>query len=120
MGTLEVMEFDLPTAELEELAVLLDTGKLEPLRDKYEGARRTKLPLSKYTSRTWLFPFGTHPSPRHTVEIFRNGLVQWMDKEVKLLRIGQRHPITVVVFLQETREQDRVQATYVALPTRMS
>ena len=114
------MEFVVPAAELEQLAVLLDNKKLEPLRDKYEGARRTKLPLTKYTSRTWLFPFGTHPSPDHAVEVFRNGMIQWMDNEVKLFRVGQLHPITVVVFLQETKDQDLVQASYLAMPSRMS
>ena len=113
------MEFIIPTAELEELAALLDNKKLEPLRDKYAGARRTKLPLSKYTSRTWLFPFGTHPSPTHPVEVFRNGMAQWMDHEVKLFRVGKQYPITVVVFLQETKDQDLVQATYIAVPSRM-
>jgi len=113
------MEFETPTADLEELADLLDTGKLQPLRDKYENPRRTKLPLSKYTSRIWLFPFGTHPSSAHPVEVFRNGMVQWMDNEVRLIQVGRQHPVTVVVFLQETRDQDRVQATYVALPSRI-
>ena len=115
-----MIEFAVPAVELEELAALLDSGKLEPLRDKYEGARRTKLPLSKYTSRIWLFPFGTYPSPNHPVEVFRNGLVQWMDNEVKLFRVGKQRPITTVVFLQDTREGDIVQATYIALPSRMN
>jgi hypothetical protein len=112
------MNFVIPTDELEELGELVDKKKLEPLRDKYEGARRTKQPLERYSSRTWLFPFGVHPSPTRPVEVFRNGLAQWMDHEVKLFRVGLKHPITVVVFLQDTQENDRVQATYIAVPSR--
>jgi hypothetical protein len=112
-----MINFVVPIEDLEELADLLDSGKLEVLRDRHARARRTKQPLSRYTSRIWLFPFGIHPSSRHPVEVFRNGMVQWMDNEVKLFQIGRARVITVAVFLHETREGDRVQATYVAVPS---
>jgi len=49
------------------------------------------------------------------VQVFRNGLAQWMDHEVKLFKVGSRRPITVAVFQRETRPKDRVQATYIAV-----
>jgi hypothetical protein len=109
------MSFVVPEAELEELADVLDSGKLELLRDRYETARRIKQPLEMYTSRIWLFPFGVHPSSRHPVQVFRNGLAQWMNHEVKLFKVGSRRPLTVAVFQRETRPGDRVQATYIAV-----
>lgn len=112
------MDFIIPAKELEELGDVLDSGKLEPLRNQFEGARLTKQPLTKYTSRIWLFPLGTHPSLKHPVEVFRNGMTQWMDHELKLIRVGKTKPIIVVVFLQETKEGDLIQATYMALPSK--
>ena len=111
------MDFIIPTDELKELAELLDSGKLESLRDKCEEGRRTKVMLSKYTSRIWFFPFGARPNLKHPIEVFYNGMAQWMNHEVKLVRVGQKKPITVVVFLQETKEGDLVQATYMILPS---
>ena len=114
-----MINFVLPVEELEELAEILDSRRLEVLRDRHPRARKTKQPLSRYSSRTWLFPFGVRPSPSQPVEIFRNGMAQWMDKEVKLYQIGRMRPITVAVFLHEIREDDVVQATYTAVPMEM-
>lgn len=110
------MDFDLPTQELQELSDRLDDRTVIPLRDRYDKPRRIKQPLSRYSSRVWLFPFGIHPSRKHPVEVFRNGLVQWMDHEIMLRPVGRKKPMTVVVFLQDTKEGDLVQATYIAVP----
>jgi len=115
----QMIDFVVPVEELEELAEILDSRKLEVLRDRHPRARKTKQPLSKYSSRIWLFPFGVRPSSRHPVDIFRNGMAQWMDTEVKLYQIGVLRPLTVAVFLHETRDDDVVQATYTAVPMEM-
>lgn len=111
-------EFVVPTEDLEELARVMDEGKIEVLRDHYTGARRTKQPLARHTSRIWLFPFGIHPNHHEPVQVWRNGMTQWMDHEVKLFRVGKLKPITVLVFEQPTREKDTVQASYVSVPTQ--
>jgi hypothetical protein len=99
--------------ELKELAEMVTSGKVVLLRDRYPHARRTKQPLAHHTSRIFLFPFGVRPSQKHPIEVFRNGLPQWMGEEVQVLRCG---PLYAAVFAQETREGDVVQATYVAAP----
>lgn len=111
-------EFVVPTEDLEELVRVMDEGKVEDLRDHYPEPRRTKQPLTRYTSRIWLFPFGIHPSHHEPLQVWRNGMSQWIEVEVKLFRVGKLKPITVLVFEQPTHETDRVQASYTAVPIK--
>lgn len=111
-------EFITPDNEIQELVEMLEGGKLRTLRDWYPQARRTRQPLERYTSRIWLFPFGVRPSSESPVQIWRNGLVQHLDHEVKLLQVGRTHLLTIVVFQHPTRDGDIVQADYLAVPAK--
>lgn len=72
--------------------------------------------MTCYGAAVWLFPFGAAPDLTSPVEVFRNGLMQWMGGEAKLVRVGSKKPLTVVVFDPPTHEGDVVQASYVAMP----
>jgi len=108
------MAFEDATDDQAELARLLETGELVPLRDRFDKARRVKQILAPFTSRVWLFPFGVQPSPDHAVEVFRNGMSQYMGEECRVSKAGS---ISVVVFAEPLHEGDRVQASYIAVPT---
>lgn len=110
-------DFLIPDEELEALRKLLEEGRLQPLRDRYDGARRIRLELERFSSRIWLFPFGAQPSSQHNVQVFRNGMPQWMDHEVKLFRLRGRTTLTVAVFIHDVPEGDRIQASYITVPT---
>jgi hypothetical protein len=68
--------------------------------------------MTRYSDHVWLFPFGAAPDLRRPVEVFRNGLSQWMGHEVHLVRVGARRPTTVAVLEIAAREGDVMQATY--------
>lgn len=106
---------ELPKAELDELAQILDSGELTPLRDRFDHPRRVRQQLQRFTDRIFLFPFGIHPIP-NTVQVFWNGLAQWMGEEAQLVRVGRVHPVTVCVLRIPTKPKDMVQATYTARP----
>jgi hypothetical protein len=72
--------------------------------------------MTRYTDSVWLFPFGAAPDLRRPVQVFRNGVSQWMGHEVLLVKVGTVRPITVAVLEPKTREGDVVQATYEVYP----
>lgn len=72
--------------------------------------------MTRYTDSVWLFPFGAAPDVRQAVQVFRNGLPQWMGHEVHLVRVGTVRPLTVAVLEPPAREGDVVQASYVVFP----
>jgi hypothetical protein len=108
------MEF--PETDLCELANILDSGELEPLRDRFDRPRRVQQELQRFTDRIYLFPFGVHPDSRAPIQIFRNGLGIWMGEEAALRRVGQVRPITVVVLDPPVGTSERISATYQAKP----
>lgn len=63
-----------------------------------------------------MFPFGLHPNTRAPVQVFINGIGVWMGNEAELVRVGMKHPVTVVVLDRELRDTEVVQATYQAVP----
>jgi len=107
---------ELPEDELNELAAILDSGALTPLRDRFDQPRRVRQELSRYSPRIYLFPFGLHPNPTYPVQVFVNGIGVWMEHEAVLARIGTRHPLTVVVLDRPLGISEVVQATYQAVP----
>jgi hypothetical protein len=72
--------------------------------------------MTRYSDHVWLFPFGAAPDVRQPVQVFRNGLPQWMGEEVRLVRVGTKRPTTVAVLEPPTREGDVVQASYAVFP----
>lgn len=110
---MNVKELD---AELHELGELIESGKVVAIKDWFEGARRTKHQLHRYTSRIWFFPHGVHPMPGTPVQVYRNGMAVWMGNEAQLFKVGRTNSITVVVFSHELADGDRVQASYTAGP----
>lgn len=69
--------------------------------------------MTCYSSSVWLFPFGAAPDLQHPVQVFRNGIAQWMGEEAHVVRVGSVRPTTVLVLEPPGREGDVVQATYV-------
>lgn len=69
--------------------------------------------LSRYTDAVWLFPFGAAPDLRAPVQVFRNGVAQWVGEEAQLVMVGARRPTAVVLLDPPAREGDVLQATYV-------
>jgi hypothetical protein len=107
-------EWENPFDEIAQLESDLGHGNLVLFRDKYEGLRRTRQLLQRYSSRVWLFPFGVRPDLTRDLDVWRNGLLQAMNDEVRLLE----SPVAVVVvFRHPTREDDKVQVSYTARPT---
>ena len=87
------------------------------MRDRFPGRRRhVKQPLARYGDYAWIFPFGVHPDPEAPIEVFRNGLTQWMGQECEIITVGHPRSATVAVFHSPSREGDVVQATYDAIP----
>jgi len=107
---------DLPESDLHELASILDSGELVPLRDQFDRPRHVQQELQRYSDRIYLFPFGVHPDPRAPVQIFRNGLGIWMDEEAKLIRVGRVHPVTVCVLDPPISISERISASYQSIP----
>lgn len=107
---------ELPDDDLRELASILDSGGLTPLRDRFDQIRRVRQELSRYSPRIYLFPFGIHPDPRSPVQVFVNGLGVWMGNEAVLVQVGIKEPLTVVVLDRKLNEREVVQATYHAAP----
>lgn len=103
--------------ELAELDKALQEGAVEALRDRFPGQRRhIKQPLTRWGDYTWIFPFGVQPDPQQPVEVYRNGIAQWMGQECEIVVVGKPRWVTVAVFNAPSREGDVVQATYDTLP----
>jgi hypothetical protein len=107
---------DLPEPELKELASILDSGELTPLRDRFDHPRHVQQELQRFTNRIYLFPFGVHPDRAAPVQVFRNGLGIWMGEEAQLVRVGKVHPVTVVVLDPPVSTGERISATYQSKP----
>ena len=105
-----------PEADLVELGNILDSGELQPLRDRFDRPRHVQQELQRYTDRIYLFPFGVHPHPKEPVQVFRNGLGIWMGEEAELLKVGIVRPVTVCVIDPPVSTTERISATYVARP----
>ena len=112
------MEFDEPVQELEALAKSLAEGNVVLLRDKYDKPHRAREPLTFHSSRLWLFPLGVCPDARHPMQIWRNGMVQLMDHEVRVYVLNKASPTGVLVFNKDTHPSDGVQASYTTIPTK--
>lgn len=107
----------LPDDELKQLAEILDSGDLVPLRDRFDQPRQIRQQLSRYSSRIYFFPFGVHPNIGYPVQVFINGLNVWMGEEAELVRVGRKEPLTVVVLSRDLKDTEVVQATYQTVPT---
>lgn len=107
---------DLPDDDLRELASILDSGDLKPLRDRFDYPRRVRRPLERYTDRIYLFPFGIHPDLSAPIQVFRNGLGIWMGEEAQVLKVGAIHPVSVCVLDHPAGTREQIQATYTAVP----
>ena len=104
---------DLPEADIEALAQLLDEGNLVILRAPNPRARRVKEALQRYTDRIWLFPMGAVPDRNHEIRVFRNGLPVYMGHEAEIVRVGRSQPIYAAVLLVPASSPlDVVQAAY--------
>jgi hypothetical protein len=104
-------------AEISELDKVLQEETVEVLRDRFPGQRRhIRQPLVQWGNYTWLFPFGVQPDLREPVEVYRNGISQWMGQECEVLVVGKPRWVAVAVFHSPSREGDVVQATYDTLP----
>lgn len=110
------MPVEMPEDELARLAEMLDGGKLHVLRDRYGRPRRVRQGLTRFSDRVWMFPFGVRPDEGQPVQVFVNGVGQYMGEEVEIVRVGERSRATVAVTYRVLRDGDVVQATYVAVP----
>lgn len=106
------MAIELPHDDLRELAVILDSGEFQVLRERFDHPREVRQPLTNFTPLVWLFPFGIAPNPQHTIQVFLNGLTLWADNEYMLTPVKSREALTVVVLSRPTTPADRMQATY--------
>jgi hypothetical protein len=110
------VSLELPADELAELAEILDSEQLHVLRDRYARPREVRQPLLRFTDRVWLFPFGVTPDIRQPVQVYVNGLLAWMGREVELVRVGRVHPVVVAVMGRPLHLGDVVAAVYVVVP----
>lgn len=107
---------ELPEDELRELADILESGELRTLRNRFDAAREVRQPLHRFTDRVWFFPFGIAPDPRHVVQVFVNGFMIHEGMEFRMVRVGNAHPLYVVVMDRALRQDEVVQAFYRAVP----
>lgn len=86
---------------------------MRTLQVRFPGQRRhTKQPLTRWGDYTWLFPFGIQPDLKAPVEVYRNGIAQWMGQECEIVVVGSPRWVTVAVFGAPSKEGDVVQASY--------
>lgn len=107
---------ELPEDELRELADILESGELRMLRNRFEHPRDVRQALHRFTDRVWFFPFGVAPDPRHTIQVFVNGFLVHEGLEFRIVRVGDRRPLYVVVMDRPLRQDEVVQAFYRAVP----
>ena len=99
-------------AALAELGELLDEGKIEPLRAAVANHRRIRSTMSRYSPRIWMFPFGSHPTRDQSIDVFRNGIIQFVGYDCRVVHIGKRVSIPVLVFADALAEDEVVQTIY--------
>lgn len=84
--------------DLDELASILDEGQVAPLRDTDPPRGRVREQLSRFTPHVWVFPFGLHPDPAVPIEVYRNGVLQMIGGDCRIVRVGTRRQLSAVVF----------------------
>lgn len=107
---------ELPEDDLRELAEILESGELRMLRNRFAQPRDVRQPLHRFTDRVWMFPFGIAPDPRQVIQVFVNGFLAHEGMEFRVVRVGDRRPLYVVVMGRPLREDEVVQAFYRAVP----
>lgn len=107
---------ELPEEDLLELGDILDSGKLQPLRARFDKPRRVRQQLSRYTDRIFLFPFGIRPDPGQAIDVYCNGMLQWSGEEIRVVRVGKVTPLSVLVVDYHASNRDVIEAIYVAIP----
>jgi len=85
-------------ADLAELASILDAGQIEPLRNTDPPRGRVREQLSHFTPHVWIFPFDLHPDPSAPIEVYRNGILQMIGGDCRIVRVGTRRKLSAVVF----------------------
>ena len=52
------------------------------------------------------------------MQIWRNGMVQWLDHEVRVYVLNKASPTGVLAFNKDTHSSDGVQASYTTIPVK--
>ena len=102
--------------ELEELAEMLDEGKLSVLRQRVSERRMLKSALTRFTDHIYFFPFGIQPNLKTPIQVWANGITMAENMDFTVRVVGSKIRLTVVVFNNPLTGSCNSQALYENVP----
>jgi len=104
--------------ELGSLAEMLDSGKLQPLRQRVLERRFLKTRLERFSGRVFFFPLGIQPNLKVPIQVFQNGLCMADPHDYAFRVVGKDTKVAVVIFDHELPVDDIIQASYENVPPK--